>query len=202
MQQASRFPETSKFLVAYFFYSDSYATIGSIGILVMQQQMCMPSVALGIILLEVLLFAAAGNVLSLKLQQALHIEPKRMIFFSLCGYMFLCFVGSLGLIPGSPVGLKSLPEAYLFGAIHGLMMGPVQSYSRTLFSDLVIPGKEAEFFALYEITDKGSSWLGPLVCGELFRATRSTSAGFIYLLAMTFLPAMLLLSVDHRKVGS
>jgi MFS-type transporter involved in bile tolerance (Atg22 family) len=35
------------------------------------------------------------------------------------------------------------------------MLGPVQSYSRTVFSDLVIPGKEAEFFALYEITDKG-----------------------------------------------
>jgi UMF1 family MFS transporter len=38
-----------------------------------------------------------------------------------------------------------------------------------VFSDLVIPGKEAEFFALYEITDKGSSWLGPLAVGEIFR---------------------------------
>ena len=41
------------------------------------------------------------------------------------------------------------------------MIGAVQSYSRTMFCDLLIPGKEAEFFALFEITDKGSSWLGP-----------------------------------------
>ena len=68
-----------------------------------------------------------------------------------------------------------------------------------MFSDLVIPGKEAEFFALYEITDKGSSWLGPLAVGEIFRITRSINLGFAYLLAMIILPAALLLSVDHRK---
>jgi MFS-type transporter involved in bile tolerance (Atg22 family) len=60
----------------------------------------------------------------------------------------------------SPIGLKSTPEAFLFAAIHGLCIGAVQSYSRTMMSDLLIPGKECEFFALYEITDKGSSWLG------------------------------------------
>ena len=60
-----------------------------------------------------------------------------------------------GLIPDLQFGLTNVWEGFLFGAIHGLMLGPVQSYSRTVFSDLIIPGKEAEFFALYEITDKG-----------------------------------------------
>ena len=199
VRQAAGFPETAKFLLAYFFYSDSYATIGSIGVLVMQQHMCMPSSMIAIILLEVLVFAAAGNLLSMRVQRHFSLQPKVMIFYCLCGYMLLCLLGTLGLVPGSPVGLKSVPEAFFFGAVHGSMMGPVQSYSRTLFADLIIPGQESEFFALYEITDKGSSWLGPLVAGELYRATGSVHAGFIYLGCMTFLPALLLLTVNHRK---
>ena len=97
------------------------------------------------------------------------------------------------------MGLKSEPEAYVFGALHGFMLGPVQSYSRTLYADLVIPGKEAEFFALYEISDKGSSFIGPLVVAQIYQATRNINAGFLYLIAMTALPAMLLLTVDHHK---
>jgi UMF1 family MFS transporter len=199
LRQAASFPETFKFLIAYFLYSDSYSTIGYLGVLVMQQQMCLPSFLVGIVLLEVLAFAVAGNILSLRIQYHFNAQPKQMIFLALSGYVLLCGLGLLGLIPGSPIGLKTVPEAFIFGAVHGMMLGPVQSYSRTLFSDLVIPGKEAEFFALFEITDKGSSWLGPLVVGEVYRVTRSINAGFVYLMAMTAFPALLLLTVDHRK---
>ena len=198
--QAASFSETLKLLVAYFLYSDSYSTIASLGVLVMQQQICMTLLPLFVISTLVLVCALAGNFLSLRIQQYFKLQPKYMIFGCLCVYALICVVGILGLIPGSPLGLKSEPEAYIFGALHGLMLGPVQSYSRTLYSDLVIPGKEAEFFALYEISDKGSSWLGPLVIGEIFRATRNINAGFVYLIVMTIFPALLLLTVDHRKV--
>eukprot|EP00960_Hanusia_phi_P014924 441759-Hanusia_phi.AAC.2 len=84
-----------------------------------------------------------------------------------------------------------------------------------MFADLTVPGKEAEFFALFEITDKGSSWLGPLVVGEIYRRTSRINlgallwqcgdgrltccAGFVYLAFMICLPACVLLSVNHRK---
>ena len=32
------------------------------------------------------------------------------------------------------------------------LLGPVQAFSRALFADLTLPGREAEFFALYEVT--------------------------------------------------
>jgi MFS transporter, UMF1 family len=147
-------------LVAYFFYSDSYSTIVTVGVLLMRDVMCMKPLHLGIILVEVMLLAVVGNALALRIQRRFKIQPKYMIAGCLSGYMFLCAFSLLGLIRNSPVGLKSIPEAYLFAAVHGLIIGAVQSYSRTVFCDLVIPGKEAESFALYEITDKGSSWLG------------------------------------------
>lgn len=42
--------------------------------------------------------------------------------------------------------------------------------ARGRYADLTLPGKEAEFFALYEITDRGSSWLGPLVAGAILQS--------------------------------
>jgi UMF1 family MFS transporter len=160
LKQAAACPQTFKFLVAYFFYSDSYSTIVTVGVLLMKDVMCMKPLQLGIILLEVFLLAVLGNAMALRIQRRFKIQTKFMIFGCLSGYMFLSAFSLLGLIRNSPVGLKSIPEAYLFAAVHGLIIGAVQSYSRTIFCDLLIPGKEAEFFALYEITDKGSSWLG------------------------------------------
>lgn len=39
--------------------------------------------------------------------------------------------------------------------IFGFALGPIQSYSRSLYSMLIPQGHESEFFALYEISDKG-----------------------------------------------
>ena len=168
LKHAAACPQTFKFLVAYFFYSDSYSTIVTVGVLLMRDVMCMKSLQLGIILVEVMLLAVVGNASALRIQRRFKIQPKYMIVGCLSGYMFLCAFSLLGLIRNSPVGLKSVPEAYLFAAVHGLIIGAVQSYSRTVFCDLVIPGKEAESFALYEITDKGSSWLGSFPLSSIF----------------------------------
>jgi len=187
------------FLIAYFFYSDSYSTLATVGILIFQDVLCMKSLVLGIVILEVMIIAIFGNIFALHIQKRWNVEPKYMIFGQLCGYMLLCILGLLGLIPGSPVGMKHPSEAFIFAAMHGMMIGAVQAFSRSLYSDLLIPGKEAEFFALYEVTDKGSSWLGPLVVGMIHQSTSSHHMSFIYLLVMTVLPGALLLSVDYHK---
>merc|ERR1719199_2106789 len=146
-----------------------------------------------------MLLALLGNYAALKIQQRFNLSCKIMIFMTLCGYSMLSGLGLMGLIPGSPIGLKSVPEAFLFATIHGLCIGAVQSYSRTMMSDLLISGKESEFFALYEITDKGSSWLGPLVVGEIYRATGVHQYAFVYLIMMTLAPAIFLLTVDLER---
>ena len=42
------------------------------------------------------------------------------------------------------------------------MLGGSQALSRSLFSQLIPAGKEGEYYGFYEISDKGTSWLGPL----------------------------------------
>ncbi len=74
---------------------------------------------------------------------------------------------------------------YVFAAFYGMNLGSSQSYSRSLFSFLIPIGRESEMFSIYgylykppslcpklllnihllniEITDKGSSWIGPMM---------------------------------------
>ena len=75
----------------------------------------------------------------------------------------------------------------------------VQSFSKVLFTELIPPGDEAEFFSLYEITDKGSSWFGPLMVGLINDATHNIRWGFLVLLVLLVLPAPLLILTNVEK---
>ena len=50
----------------------------------------------------------------------------------------------------------------MLGGCIGLVLGGSQALSRSLFSQLIPTGKEGEYYGFYEISDKGTSWLGPL----------------------------------------
>ena len=84
-------------------------------------------------------------------------------------------------MPG--VGLNQQFELFVAGGIYGFQIGAVQAFSRSLlqvstskkyvfkqwnlnyyfFKHMTPLGAESEFFAFFELTDKGTSWLGPLV---------------------------------------
>jgi MFS transporter, UMF1 family len=54
---------------------------------------------------------------------------------------------------------QDLPFVALAAGI-GLVLGGSQALSRSLFSHLIPTGREAQYFALYEISDRGTSLLG------------------------------------------
>ena len=74
-----------------------------------------------------------------------------------------------------------MPFVALGGGI-GIVLGGSQALSRSLFSQLIPKGKEGEYFGLYEISDKGTSWLGPLLFGLAYDLTRSYRVAIMSLL--------------------
>jgi MFS-type transporter involved in bile tolerance (Atg22 family) len=60
---------------------------------------------------------------------------------------------------------------YPVAVIYGFVLGGFSSFCRALFGELVPPGFEAAFYALYAITDKGSSVFGPAIVGAITDAT-------------------------------
>ena len=45
----------------------------------------------------------------------------------------------------------------------GFIFGPIQSFGKVLFAEIIPEGSESEFFALAAIVDRGSSWIGPIL---------------------------------------
>ena len=65
------------------------------------------------------------------------------------------------------VGLHHKAEFWIIAVLYGANLGSAQAFARSIFGSMIPPGREAQWYSLYEITDKGSSWLGPLVASLL-----------------------------------
>jgi UMF1 family MFS transporter len=96
-----------------------------------------------------------------------------------------------------PVG-EALPFMAL-GLLLGIVLGGSQALSRSLFSQLIPKGKEGEYFGFYEISDKGTSWLGPLLFGLTFQATGSYQAAIISLISFFVIGFFALLAIPMRR---
>ena len=69
-----------------------------------------------------------------------------------------------GLLPVyAMVAMTQQWEFYVMAGVFGFLTGPQQAYTRSIYSSYIPAGHEAEYFAFYEVTDKGTAWLGPLV---------------------------------------
>jgi MFS transporter, UMF1 family len=218
VRHVKKLPNTMLFLVAYFLFSDGYTTVSSVGVLFATQEMNVQSYVLGIMYvlrhnpasptiftyslprLVVVPFAALiGNWVWLKIKNRFNFETKKMIMFTIVCMLFLPVYACLGFIDSSPIGLKQTWELYVFAAWYGFNVGAIQSFTRTTYMALTPPGHESEFFGLFELTDKGSSWIGPAVVSALVQATGSLRYGNIWLIISFIIPLGMLVFVNVDK---
>lgn len=194
-----KLPHTTAYLVSYFMFSDGYSTISNIGVLFATQELNAPGLTLGIMLAIVPLSALIGNFIWFRVQKWRNIPSKRMVVFIIILLLSLPLYGCIGFISGSTLGMKNIWELYLFAAWYGFNVGAVQSFSRTVYMSLTPKGHEAEFFGFYELTDKGSSWIGTAVVAGLTQATGSLRYGLLWILAMFLIPIFILHFVNVEK---
>jgi UMF1 family MFS transporter len=81
-------------------------------------------------------------------------------------------------------------------------MGGTQALSRSLFSLMIPRGKEAEYFSIYEITDKGTSWLAPLIFGLALQFTKSYRLAILSLVVFFVLGLAVFTRVDVRRAAT
>merc|ERR1719468_908976 len=92
--------------------------------------------------------------------------------------------------------MNSLTELIIVAAVFGLATGPQQSYTRSIYSSLLPKGHEAEFFGLYEITDKGTAWAGPLLV-TIVANMSNFRYGYVSLIAFYALGTPILFCFKH-----
>ncbi|MGH3974488.1 MAG: MFS transporter, partial [Pseudonocardiaceae bacterium] len=80
-----------------------------------------------------------------------------------------------------------------------LVLGGTNALSRSLFSQLVPPGKEAEYFSVYEVGAKATSTLGPLLFAAIGQATGSFRPAIVSLVVFFVVGFVLLALVPVRR---
>lgn len=58
------------------------------------------------------------------------------------------------------VALRRYWEFYFIAGIYGVGSGVIFAFSRSLFADFIPSGYESQYFGFYEVTDRGTAWLG------------------------------------------
>ena len=81
----------------------------------------------------------------------------------------------------------------------GIVLGGSQALSRSLFSQLVPHTREAEFFALYQAMERGTSWFGTLTFGLVYQFTHSYRWAIVALVVFFVVGAILLSRVRMRE---
>ncbi|MEU5281335.1 MFS transporter [Streptomyces asoensis] len=185
-----RHPLTLAFLLAYLVYNDGIQTVISQASVYGSQELGLgQSTLIGAVLL-VQVLAVAGALGMGRLARAY--GAKRTILGSLAAWTLTLGAGYF-LPAGAPVGF------FLLAAAIGLVLGGSQALSRSLFSHLVPPGKEAEYFSAYEMSDRGMSWLGPLLFGVTYQLTGSYRDAIISLVVFFVVGFALLARVPVRR---
>jgi MFS transporter, UMF1 family len=81
----------------------------------------------------------------------------------------------------------------------GIVLGGSQALSRSLFSQLIPRGREAEYFSLYQAAERGTSWFGTLLFGLVFQLTDSYRYAIVALVVFFVLGGAILARVDVRR---
>ncbi|MFJ9160675.1 MFS transporter [Streptomyces griseoviridis] len=185
-----RHPLTLSFLLAYLVYNDGIQTVISQASVYGSKELGLgQSTLIGAVLL-VQVLAVAGALGMGRLARTY--GAKRTILGSLVAWTVTLAAGYF-LPAGAPVWFFVLASGI------GLVLGGSQALSRSLFSHLVPPGKEAEYFSAYEMSDRGMSWLGPLLFGITYQFTGSYRDAIISLVAFFVIGFVLLARVPVRR---
>lgn len=162
-REIKNFPETLKYLLAYFLYNDGIQTV----IAVSSTFAAAPIIRGGLevdqdtliaIILMIQFLAFGGALFWGKL--AKWIGAKQSIIVSL-----VIWSGVVIFAYGGMKGESRVTEFIILGALIAIVLGGSQAISRSLFAQMIPKGKEAEYYSFYEVSERGTSWTGPLIFG-------------------------------------
>jgi UMF1 family MFS transporter len=80
-----------------------------------------------------------------------------------------------------------------------IVLGGSQALSRSLFSRMIPTGKEASFFGLYEVSERGTSWMGPLLFSIVIARTGSYRQALLSLIFFFVVGLVVLLFTDTDR---
>lgn len=180
-----RYPQTLLFLAAFLLYSDGIQTVTSISTQFGQEEIGLGMEDLAEVILIVQFVGILGAWLFERLARM--IGTKRSILLSLAVYILIT------LYAYGPLETKT--DFYIMASVTAIVLVGSQALSRAAFSRMIPAGHEAEYFGIYEISERGTSWLSPLFFGLALQYTGSYRVAVLSLAVYFVVGFVLLLFV-------
>ena len=186
--QVMNYPTLKRFLISFFLLSVGVQTIILLATIFGSTELGLATIDLIVTVLLIQLVAIAGAFFFSRMS-----DKKGNIFtlkITIVIWMVVCFCAFLL--------HKDLPNVaiyfYSLGAILGLVLGAIQSLTRSTYSKL-LPDTEdhATFFSFYDVTEKIAIVLGTAVYGFLYAVTDSMQWS-VLALALFFLASFIIIS--------
>lgn len=183
------YPQTLTFLIAYLLYNDAVQAVIALSGQFGHDELGIPMETLAIAILMVQFVAFVGALVFNLVAKA--IGTKQAIMLSL-----LIWTGALVFIY---VSVRTTAQFFIMAATIAIVLGGTQALSRSLFSQMIPKGREAEYFSLYEISDKGTSWMAPLFFGLALQFTKSYRLAILSLIVFFAAGLLILTRIDAKR---
>ncbi|MDQ3687205.1 MAG: MFS transporter [Acidobacteriota bacterium] len=194
-RELRRLPHTLRYLIGYLFFNDGIQTVIYAAGVFLSQELYIsrgreddPAFVLAIFLM--VQFVAVGGALIFERIAAL-IGTKKAILLSLVIWA--------GIVIFAYGFFETFTHAWLMAGMIALVLGGSQALSRSLFSRMIPKGREASFFGIYEVSERGTSWLGPLVFSIVVASTGSYRQAILSLIFFFLVGIIILLFTDTDR---
>lgn len=197
LKELKRLKYTAIFLVAYLFYNDGIQTVILMSSSFLSQELftqaereaSMDQSFLIQIFLIAQVSALIGAIVFERIARV--IGSKKTIIISL---MIWC-----GIVIFAYGFLETRFQAMIMGSFIGLVLGSAQALSRSLYSQMIPVGRESSFFGLYEISEKGTSWMGQLLFTIIIGFTGSFRQAILGLVVFFVIGSIVLLFTNTDR---
>ena len=190
LKDVRKYPETLKFLIAYLFYNDGIQTVIAISGTYAILELKLTEISLVFAILIVQITALIGALLLGRLSNS--IGAKKVILLTLVIWTVMVIITY-----ALPAGQQN--PYLLIAAGIGFVLGGSQALSRSLYSQVIPRSREAQYFSFYEISERGTSWLGTFAFGVAFGLTGSYRQSVLLIIAFFVVGGLLLLRVNIRQ---
>ncbi len=187
LKDLRNYPQTLWFLLAFLLFNDGIQAAIAFSATYGSEELELEQETLILAIVVVQLVAFAGALLLGRIARTR--GAKRTILGSLVVWTLVVLYAAV--IPTGAVGLF-----FVLAVAIGLVLGGSQALSRSLFSQFIPVGREAEYFGLYEISDRATSFVGSLMITVVLQLTGSYRLAILGLVAFFILGFVLLVRVD------
>ncbi len=184
-------PYLAKFLSAFFIYTMGLRTVMYVATIFGATELKLPSQSLIITVLLIQLVGIAGSYTFAWLSGKI-------------GNIYALMIGVavwIGICTGAYYTTQAM-EFYVIACTVGMVMGGIQSLSRSTYSKLIPENitDTASYFSFYDVTEKFAIVIGTFIYGSVEHITGSMRNSILALLVIFVIGLMLLYRIPSRKV--